>query len=256
MQVKCMEFDPVSHGRENILTSSLCDTRDFTSSVDFQDDIHQQTGLSNQDTGYQTASLQSTNPESVSLHTNLTNQFGSLPFNVTNQESVFHTSSQMLTNQDKLPVLNLTHHFSLLAGQRDKDDEGSDIKSDNPGSPLFPKQKLLFLDDEEEEDFNNHETPKNPGCVKLKMNDSALPDESASSQGQMEVDNKLSHLDCLSSQEAVVMRRARQALAMANIMYPQDGTKGVAAAELVPETASGDSRNPEDTKEAKLSASK
>lgn len=232
--MKNMEFDPVPHEREHILTSSLCDTRDFTSSVDYQDDTHQQTSLCNQDTGYQTASLQSTNPESVSLHTNLTNQFGAMPFNLTNQESVFQTSSLSI-NQDKPPVLSLTAHFSMISSQKDSDDEEDVFKiKDNFSGQMFPKQKLLFVDEDDEE-LDIHDTPKHTVPFKPKFDDSALPEDISTDHGHMEVD-RLSDTDCVSSQEKIVLTRARQALAMANSRYPQDGDKGVAGTGFTAET--------------------
>ncbi|XP_053383754.1 uncharacterized protein LOC128549974 [Mercenaria mercenaria] len=212
-----MDFESVPIPRDNILTSSLCDTRDFSASADFSDDTHLRTSLSNQDTGYQTASLQSTNQESVSLHTNLTNQFGSLPFNVTNQDT-----SHMLTNQDKPPVLNLTHHFSMIANQDEEDKNFIPDTNNHKSAPLFPKQKLLFMDD----DVDIEHTPKNSLAVRQNFEDSALPDDLSSSQGKMDIDMKtgdLDSVDCVDSQdEEEVLTRARQALAMANSMYPLD----------------------------------
>ncbi|WAR02432.1 hypothetical protein MAR_008990 [Mya arenaria] len=210
-----MDFEAGGAPRENILTSSLCDTRDFT--VSFRDDTHQQTSLYNQDTGYQTASLQSTNPESVSLHTNLTNQFGSLPFNLTNQESAFQNLSHIAANQDKPPVMSLASHLSRISGH-DSDDDGNNSNNNGRSSPLFPtKQKLLFMDDE----LDLQDTPKNIIPTRLQFDDSALPDEFDSRQ--MEVDSsKLTGLDCVvTSQEEVVLSRARETLAMANSLYPQ-----------------------------------
>lgn len=219
-----MDFEPAPSPRDNILTSSLCDTRDFSASADFSDDTHHRTSLSNQDTGYQTASLQSTNQESVSLHTNLTNQFGSLPFNVTSQDT-----SQMLTNQEKPPILNLTHHFSMIANQKeDEKNLGSDTANQKSAS-LFPKQKLLFMDDDIDTDY----TPKNSVATKQLFGDSALPDDFSLSQSQMEMDVKVSDIDCVDTQEEEVLSRARQALAMANSMYPQDEKQDVKSGILI-----------------------
>lgn len=207
-----MDFESASNPRDNILTSSLCDTRDFSASADFSDDTHQRTSLSNQDTGYQTASLQSTNQESVSLHTNLTNQFGSLPFNLTNQDT-----SHLLISQDKPPVLNLTQHFSMIVNQ-EEDDENLVTDSNNPtNAPLFPKQKLLFVDD----DVDIEHTPKNSLGIRQNFEDSALPDDLSSSQGKMEIDSKTGDLDFVDKEEEV-LKRAWQALARANTLYPQD----------------------------------
>jgi len=222
--VKNMEYDLVPHKRQNILTSSLCD---FTTSVDYQDDTHQQTSMSNQDTGYQTASLQTTNPESVSLHTNLTNQFGAMPLNSTNQDSVFQMSSHLSASHEKSPVFNLTHHIAMIASQTHSDDEGERFKiTEDFDDQMFPKQKLLFDDDEE---WDAQETPKHKVTTKPKFDDSALPDDISSEHGQMEVDSRLEDIDCVRSQEKIVLGRARQALAMANTLYPQDGGTSVAS---------------------------
>jgi len=214
-----MDFETGSNPRDNILTSSLCDTRDFTTSVDFRDDTQQHHSFSNQDTGYQTASLQSTNPESVSLHTNLTNQFGSLPFNLTNHESVLHNSSHLTSATEMPPVMNLAHHLSLISG----DNEDLDFNTNNNGlsSPLFPtKQKLIFMDDDEDHDLQD--TPKNQASSRQLFEDSALPDEL--DVRLMEVDGKLPEFDCVvTSQEKVVLSRARKTLAKANSLYPQAG---------------------------------
>ncbi|XP_060074440.1 protein aurora borealis-like [Ylistrum balloti] len=86
-----MDYDsvpPIKNLRfaDDIKTSSLLvTTKDFSmAEMDFSQDNN--AGYStNQDTGYQTASLQSTNQE-TGLHTNLTSQFNSLPFNTTNQD--------------------------------------------------------------------------------------------------------------------------------------------------------------------------
>lgn len=208
-----MDFEPAPSPQDNILTSSLCDTRDFSASADFSDDTHHRTSLSNQDTGYQTASLQSTNQESVSLHTNLTNQFGSLPFNVTYQDT-----SQMLTNKEKPPFLNRSHHFSVITNQEeDEKNFGSDIVNQKSAS-LFPKQKLLFMDDDVDTDY----TPKNSVATKQLFGDSALPDDFSVSQSQMDMDVKVSEINSVDTHEEEVLSRARQALAMANSMYPQD----------------------------------
>jgi hypothetical protein len=207
-----MDFETVPNPRDNILTSSLCDTRDFSASADFSDDTHQRTSLSNQDTGYQTASLQSTNQESVSLHTNLTNQFGSLPFNLTNQDT-----SHMLTNQDKPPVLNLTQHFSMIASLEEDDENLVLDKNNHNSAPLFPKQKLLFMDD----DLDIEHTPKNSLGMRQNFEDSALPDDLSSSQGRMEIESKAGDIDFVDKEEEV-LTRAWQVLARANNLYPQD----------------------------------
>lgn len=254
-----MDFDLIGQEQENILTSSLCDTRDFTSSVDFRDDTHQQTSLSNQDTGYQTASLQSTNPESVSLHTNLTNQFGCLPFNVTNQESVFHTSCHIPANQDKPPVLNLTQHFSMIADEKNSDEEGTNFNTENLLSKqMFPKQKLLFIDDDEDTELDLHNTPKNTVPTEPKLDDSALPEDMSIDPSHMEVDSKLLNIDCVSTQEKIVLSRARQALAMANSLYPQDGSKAAASSVFLPDTRENEDlkMSATESREKKCSASK
>lgn len=213
LQNPVMEFETELKPLDNILTSSLCDTRDFTRSVDLSDDTHLRTSLSNQDTGYQTASLQSTNQESASLHTNLTNQFNSLPFNVTN-----HDSSSMLSNQDKPPVLNLTRHFSQIANQSDSfEAETGNSDSNFSVVPKFPKQKLIFVDDDLEFDS----TPKNIVKTKSSFEDSALPDDELSSnQSKMEIDVK--GIDMVDPEEEAVLSRARQALAMAKTLYPRE----------------------------------
>lgn len=147
------------------------------------------------------------------MHTNLTNQFGSLPFNLTNQD----TSHLLAANQAKPPVLNLSHHFSRIADDGDDnlgDNVLTDINSIDTSASVFPKQKLLFMD--ENEDFEH--TPKNKQVPMLNFEDSALPEDFSSSQGKMEVDLK----ESIDTQEEAVLSRARQALAMANSLYPQD----------------------------------
>lgn len=220
-----MDFESVPHPQDSILASSLCDARDFSASTDFSNETHLRTSLSNQDTGYQTASLQSTNQESVSLHTNLTNQFGSMPFNVTNQDT-----SHMLTNQDKPPVLNLTQHFSLMANQDDDgDDNLNSIKSNPIGVSVFPKQKLLFMDD----DVDFAHTPKNSLATRQTFEDSALPEDFSSSQGRMEIDMKCGNTDDVDTDdEEAVLARARQALALANSLYPCGGESDMMCAGL------------------------
>ncbi|OWF51940.1 uncharacterized protein LOC110448430 [Mizuhopecten yessoensis] len=115
-----MDFDsvpPIKNLRfaDDIKTSSLlATTKDFSmAEMDFSQDNN--AGYStNQDTGYQTASLQSTNQE-TGLHTNLTSQFNSLPFNTTNQDtgcprennSCPSTSQELNTQDDPLAGLSV-----------------------------------------------------------------------------------------------------------------------------------------------------
>ncbi|KAL4225206.1 hypothetical protein ACF0H5_015897 [Mactra antiquata] len=198
---------------EYIMTSSLSETRDFSSiSADYTDDTHLRASLSNQDTGYQTASLQSTNQESVSMHTNLTNQFGSLPFNLTNQD----TSLLLSANQTKPPILNLNYHYSRIDDDTEPSENVVNNFNDNKNTSASVKQKLFFTDDQD--DYEN--TPKNmkaPFVPMLNFEDSALPEDFSSSQGKLDIDVK----DSIDSQEEDVLSRARQVLAMADSLYPQ-----------------------------------
>ncbi|KAH3830388.1 uncharacterized protein LOC127877570 [Dreissena polymorpha] len=220
-----MDFESGGNPRENILTSSLCDTRDFTSSDHFHDDTQQHHSLSNQDTGYQTASLQSTNQES--LHTNLTNQFSSLPFNLTNPETAFPNTSQ---SSDKAPVMNLAHHISLIADRDDSDEDEHDFNINNVmSSPIFPTKQKLFFDD----DLDLQDTPKNSVSTRLSFDDSALPEEYDFGHRHMEVDIKTSNMECVvNSQEEVVLSRARETLAIANSLYPKDRATRVTGSRL------------------------
>ena len=207
---------------DNILTSSMCETRDFSvSDMEYPDETQHRTSLSNQDTGYHTASLQSTNPESASLHTNLTNQFGSLPFNSTNQDLAFQTSHSA-ANHDRPtpPILNLTQQLKTL---RNQDDNQRGSPNTSVSKQLFPKEdklaKNLFS---ELEDLDGEVTPKTYTVNPMRFNyddDSALPDESVNFSKELpfsKAGNQGSEF-----QEEEVISRARQVLAMASSFYPK-----------------------------------
>lgn len=84
---------------DDIRTSSLLATRDF-SMIDTTESECAAEISTNQDTGYYTTSMQSTNQD-TGLHTNLTCQFGSLPFNTTSQDTGYQTNSiQSLSQED------------------------------------------------------------------------------------------------------------------------------------------------------------
>ena len=210
----------------DIMTSSMCETRDFsTSDMDYPDETQHRISLSNQDTGYQTASLQSTNPESASLHTNLTNHFGSLPFNSTNQDLAFQTS-HLSGNQDRPapPVFNLTQQMKSLKSHEE-------IKRESPNTSvskqLFPKEdkiaKNLFssLDDSDSDETPDSKTSDNR--MRFDFNDdSALPDEPVNFTKELpfsrfKIGNQNSDF-----QEEEVISRAKQALAMASSFYPKE----------------------------------
>ena len=206
---------------DNVLTSSMCETRDFSvSDMEFPDETHHRTSLSNQDTGYQTASLQSTNPESASLHTNLTNQFGSLPFNSTNQDLNFHTS-HTTANQERAaaPILNLTQQLKSLKNQ---DDVLRESPNNSVSKQLFPKEdklaKNLFS---ELEDLEGEDTPKtfSNDHMRFDYDDSALPDESGNFPKDLPFSSYKTGKEDF--QEEEVIYRARQALAMASSFYPK-----------------------------------
>ena len=241
---------------DNILTSSLCETRDLSSELDYQDETHLQTNSSNQDTGYQTASLQSTNPESVSLHTNLTNQFGSLPFNLTNQDLALQNISQLSTSKDKAPILNLAKHFSS-AGDNEGEEEykGSEVQRVKLSfdKQSLPKQNLFAQNMFTSDESDTEATPKNVN-VKSYTDDSAFRDNSMfdSDSGNMELDVKKFDPEEFYPNEKDVLSRARQALAMANSLYPREGFTIKSGDELMQVPSQ---MMPEDSK-TKLSASK
>ncbi|KAL5007263.1 hypothetical protein ScPMuIL_016069 [Solemya velum] len=95
---------------DDIRTSSLLVTRDF-SMIDTTESECAVENLTNQDTGYYTTSMQSTNQD-TGLHTNLTCQFGSLPFNTTSQDTGYQTNSiQSLSQEDiQSTSINLGPH--------------------------------------------------------------------------------------------------------------------------------------------------
>lgn len=215
---------------DNILTSSMCETRNYSvSDIDYPDETQHRISLSNQDTGYQTASLQSTNHESASLHTNLTNQFSSLPFNSTSQDLPFHTS-HLTSNQERPapPILNLTQQMKSLRNEENVERESPNT---SVSKQLFPKEdklaKNLFSD---LDDLECEDTPKtfSDNLVRYEYNDSALPDESVNFPKELpfsrfKTDNKGPDF-----QEEEVISRARQALAMATNFYPKtEMSKGI-----------------------------
>ena len=210
----------------DIMTSSMCETRDFSSSdMDYPDETQHRTSLSNQDTGYQTASLQSTNPESVSLHTNLTNHFGSLPFNSTNQDLAFQTS-HLSANQERpmAPVFNLTQQMKSLKSNED-------IKRESPNTSvskqLFPNEdkiaKNLFSSLEDSDSEETPDSKTNTNRMRFDFNDdSALPDESVNFTKELPFSRFKIGSQTTDFQEQEVISRAKQALAMASSFYPKE----------------------------------
>ncbi|KAL3842629.1 hypothetical protein ACJMK2_020621 [Sinanodonta woodiana] len=177
---------------DNILTSSVYDTLHYSmSDLDYPNETNVPPS---QDTGYQTASLQSTNQD-TGLHTNMTGQFNSLPFNITSQESNFHSSSQSSTSSERpLPTPNFAHTHTNLSTQ--------DVMPTN--FKTLPTSLLLH---------------SNKDTLSSRQDDSAFSDDSH------EI-SSLQHTHSKEGEETIdeegILQRARQVLAMANNLYPQE----------------------------------
>ena len=230
MDFECSAKPKVTRFPGDIMTSSMCETRDFSSDMDYPDETQHRTSLSNQDTGYQTASLQLTNPESVSLHTNLTNQFSSLPFNSTNQDLAFQTS-HLSASQDSrpvAPVFNLTQQMKSLKNREE-------VKRESPNTSvskqLFPNEdkiaKNLFSSLEDSDSEETPDSKTNNNRMRFNFNDdSALPDESVNFKQELPFSRFRIGGQTSDFQEEEVISRAKQALAMASSFYPKDQFSG------------------------------
>ncbi|KAK3600785.1 hypothetical protein CHS0354_009216 [Potamilus streckersoni] len=179
---------------DNILTSSVYDTLQYSmSDLDYPNETNVPPS---QDTGYQTASLQSTNQD-TGQHTNLTGQFSSFPFNITSQEYNFHSSSQS-SSERPLPALNFAHTLTNLSAQ--------DVMLTNfktlPNSLLKQSNKVAFSS---------------------KQDDSAFSDDSHEiSSLQHTQSSEFKEGEENTIDEEAILQRARQVLVMANNLYPQE----------------------------------